>query len=150
MSIFDKFNKSVDLEGMKKDVKEVEENGGGGFEDVPFAKYEVAVDKMEVKATKNGDKLMLSIVFKVVDGSYKGRLIFYNQVIMSGFGIHNASEMLRSLKPGFDIIFEDYNQYAELVSMVQDAVKDNFEYLLDYNENDKKFKTYSIEEVYED
>ena len=69
MSIFDKFNKSVDLEGMKKDVKEVEENGGGGFEDVPFAKYEVAVDKMEVKATKNGDKLMLSIVFKVVPDS---------------------------------------------------------------------------------
>ena len=150
MSIFDKFNKSVDLEGMKKDVKEVEENGGGGFEDVPFAKYEVAVDKMEVKATKNGDKLMLSIVFKVVDGSYKGRLIFYNQVIMSGFGIHNASEMLRSLKPCFEIIFEDYKQYAELVSMVQDAVKDNFEYLLDYNENNKKFKTYSIVEVYED
>lgn len=150
MSIFDKFNKSVDLEGMKKDVKEVEENGRGGFEDVPFAKYEVAVDKMEVKLNKNGDKVMLSIVFKIVEGKYKGRLIFYNQVMMSGFGIHNASEMLRSLKPGFDIIFEDYDQYAELVSMVQDAVKDNFEYLLDYNENDKKFKTYSIEEVYED
>ena len=52
---------------------------------------------MEVKPNKNGDKLMLSIVFKIVDGNYKGRLIFYNQVIMNEIGRRIAIQMLMSL-----------------------------------------------------
>lgn len=148
-NIFDKFNKSVDLKGLKADLKDVQENGVS-FEDVPLGKYEVAVDKMEVKATKNGDKLMLAVVFKIVAGKQKGRLIFMNQVITTGFGLHNANELLRSLKSGVEIVFDDYNQYAELVEDVLDEIKDNLEYELDYNENDKGYKTFEITDVFED
>lgn len=150
MSIFDKFNKSVDLNGLKEDLKEVQENGMGNFEEVPLGKYEVEVDKMEVKETKKGDKLMLSIVFKVVGGNQKGRLIFYNQVITNGFGLHNANGMLRSLKSGVDVVFDNYGQYADLVDEVLEEIKDNLEYELDYNENDKGYKTFEITDVFED
>ncbi len=150
MSIFEKFNKSVDLEGLKEDLKEVQENGGGNYEEVPLGKYEVKIDKMEIKETKKGDKLMLSVTFKVLDGPQKNRLIFMNQVITSAYGLHNANEFLRSLKSGIDVIFDDYNQYSELVEDIMDAISDRLEYELTYSENDKEFKVFEITDVFED
>ena len=152
MSMFDKFekfNKLIDIEGLKQDMKELERKNSE-FEEVPLGKYEVAIDRMELKETKNGDKVMLSIVFRIVEGNYKGRLIFYNQVIMNEIGRRIAIQMLMSLKSGLEMTVEDCVEFAELVSRIQDVVKDKYEYLLDYNENNKKFKTYSIVEVYED
>lgn len=150
MSIFEKFNKSVDLKGLKEDLKEVQENGGGNYEEVPLGKYEVKIDKMEIKETKKGDKLMLSVTFKVLDGAQKNRLIFMNQVITSAYGLHNANEFLRSLKSGIDVIFDDYNQYSELVEDIMDAISDRLEYELTYSENDKEFKVFEITDVFED
>ena len=150
MSIFEKFNKSVDLKGLKEDLKEVQENGGGNYEEVPLGKYEVKIDKMEIKETKKGDKLMLSVTFKVLDGPQKNRLIFMNQVITSAYGLHNANEFLRSLKSGIDVIFDDYNQYSELVEDIMDAISDRLEYELTYSENDKEFKVFEITDVLED
>ena len=150
MSIFEKFNKSVDLKGLKEDLKEVQENGGGNYEEVPLGKYEVKIDKMEIKETKKGDKLMLSVTFKVLDGPQKNRLIFMNQVITSAYGLHNSNEFLRSLKSGMDVIFDDYNQYSELVEDIMDAISDKLEYELTYSENDKEFKVFEITDVFED
>ena len=150
MSIFDKFNKSVDLKGLKEDLKEVQENGGGSYEDVPHGKYEVIIDKMEIKETKKGDKLMLSVTFKVLEGSQKNRLIFMNQVITSPYGLHNSNEFLRSLKSGIDVVFEDYNQYSELVKDIMSSISNRLEYELTYSENDKKFKVFEITDVFED
>ena len=150
MSIFEKFNKSVDLKGLKEDLKEVQENGGGNYEEVPLGKYEVKIDKMEIKETKKGDKLMLSVTFKVLDGPQKNRLIFMNQVITSAYGLHNSNEFLRSLKSGMDVIFDDYNQYSELVEDIMDAISDRLEYELTYSENDKEFKVFEITDVFED
>ena len=152
MSMFDKFekfNKLIDIEGLKQDMKDLERKNSE-FEEVPLGKYEVAIDRMEIKETKNGDKLMLSIVFRIVEGNYKGRLIFYNQVIMNHVGYEFAIRMLISLKSGLEMTHKNCVELAELVSKIQDVVKDKYEYLLDYNENNRKFKTYSIVEVYED
>ena len=41
MSLFEKFAKNVDLEGLKKDVAEALENDGGSFEDIPDGRYEM-------------------------------------------------------------------------------------------------------------
>lgn len=150
MNIFDKFNKKVDLNGLKDDLKDVQENGGGNFEEVPIGKYEVKIDKMEIKETKSGDKLMLSVIFKVLEGPQKNRLIFMNQVITSAYGLHNSNEFLKSLGSGINVIFEDYGQYAELVIDVLEAITDKIEYELNYGENDKKFKTFEITDIFED
>ena len=96
--MFSKWDKEIDTEGLQKDVEEAAANGGqGNYKEVPHGNYEVAVQQMELKASKKGDP-MVSIWFKIVsDGEYKGSMIFYNQVITQGFQIHNNNEMLRKM-----------------------------------------------------
>ena len=93
---FSKFDKAVDLEALKEDIKEVEENGGGDFREVPHGQYEVKIHKLEQVLSKKGDP-MLSVWFKVIEGQYKGSYIFMNQVITQPFQIHIAKEFLKSL-----------------------------------------------------
>ena len=51
-NIFDKWNKSVDLEGLRNDVENAS-NGKKEYVDVPVGTYEVKFVKGEVKATNN-------------------------------------------------------------------------------------------------
>jgi hypothetical protein len=52
-----------------------EENFGGGFEPIPAGNYTVIIDNTEVKPTKKGG-VGINLTYKVVEGSYKNRLIF--------------------------------------------------------------------------
>lgn len=146
-NIFDKWNKSVDLEGLHKDIEEASK-GNGEYVDVPIGNYEVKVVKGEVKATKNGDP-MVSIWFEVLEGDYKGQKIFMNQVITQGFQIHIVDDFLKSLDTGLDIYFDDYKQYNDLImDVVEEAEELKLEYLLEYGEK-KGFNTFKISEVFE-
>ena len=50
MSVFDKWNKAIDVEGLAKDTKEVEANGGTGeYAEIPVGTYEIKIEKMELK-----------------------------------------------------------------------------------------------------
>ncbi len=119
-NIWDKFDREIDTEGLAKDVEEAAANGGGNFKEVPHDTYEVEINKLEMTTSKKGDP-MLSCWMKIIDGEYKGSLIFMNQVVTQGFQIHIANEFLRSLisevedadKP--DVIFKTYNQYNGMV-----------------------------------
>ena len=152
-NIWDKFDREIDTEGLAKDVEEAAANGGGNFKEVPHDTYEVEINKLEMTTSKKGDP-MLSCWMKIIDGEYKGSLIFMNQVVTQGFQIHIANEFLRSLiaevedadKP--DVIFKTYNQYNGMVMEVMELIDGNFEYLLDYGENSKGFNTFEIKEVY--
>ena len=105
---FSKFDKAVDLEGLKKDLKEVEENvGSGDYKEVPKGTYEVEINKLELTLSKKGDP-MLSVWFKILSGEFKNSLIFMNQVITQPFQIHIAKDLLRSLDSGIDVDFESY------------------------------------------
>ncbi|GAA0122225.1 DUF669 domain-containing protein [uncultured Clostridium sp.] len=150
MSIWDKFDKSMDIEGLKEDVKEVAENGGGNFKEVPHGYYEVKVEKMEPKVSKKGDP-MLSIWFKVIEGEFKDGLIFYNQVLTTGFGIHNACEMLRSLDSGIEINFNGMSSFENLILDVHEAIDGKLEYQLSYTANKKNsnFSEYEVVDVFE-
>lgn len=141
---FSKFDKQVDLEGLKQDI---EESASNDFKEVPLGTYEVAVKKLELSESKKGDP-MVKVWFKIISGEYKGSLIFMNQVITRGFQIHIVDELLKSLETDVDIHFESYSQYAELLADVYEAVDGNFEYALKYGEN-KGFNTFEITEVFE-
>ena len=142
---FSKFDKKVDLEGLKKDI---EDSANNDFKEVPHDTYEVAINKLELGESKKGDP-MVKVWFKIVsEGEYKGSLIFMNQVITKGFQIHIVDEFLRSLETDIDINFESYSQYAELLADVYEAVEGNYEYGLKYGEN-KGFDTFEITEVFE-
>ncbi len=148
-NIWDKFDKTVDTEGLAQDVKEAAENGVGNYKEVPHGTYEVSVEKMELVESKKGDP-MVTIWFKIVsDGEYKGSLIFFNQVVTQGFQIHIVDELLRSMDTDVNVEFVTYNQYGTMLMDVFEAVNGNLEFALDYGEGKKGFNTYKITEVFE-
>lgn len=146
-----KFNKSVDLEGLRKDYEEAKENGGN-FSEVPTGTYEVSINKMELGESKNENPMFICW-FKVLSGDHKNQLIFMNQVINKGFGIHTVCEFLRSLEALEDdseIRFENYEQFNKLVMDVAEAIDtQKLEYGLEYGENAKGYKTFKITDVFE-
>lgn len=147
--IWEEFDEKVDVEGLKKDVKEAAENSGD-YKEVPHGKYEVEVNKLELKKSKKGDP-MLSIWFKILNGEFKGSIIFYNQVLTNGFGLHNANEFLRSLDSDVEIEFVNFKQYHGMLLDIYEAVNGNLEYALDYqaNSKNKDFSTYEIVDVFD-
>ena len=154
-NIFAQWDNAVDMEGLQKDIQEAKENGGGNFKEVPHGKYEVAIEKMELKATKpeSGSKPMVSIWMKIVgDCDYKGSMIFMNQVIKQGFQIHIVNEFLRSLLQDCadapEVEFKSYAQYAELLMDIHELIADSFEYAVDYGVTKNKFDTFKITEVF--
>ncbi len=149
-NIWEEFDKSVDTEGLAKDVEEAAQNGGR--REVPHDTYEVAITKLELIQSKKGDP-MLTCWMKIVEGEYKGSLIFMNQVVAQGFQIHIANEFLRALiaevaegeKP--DVIFKTYAQYNDMILSVHEAIDNNYEYKVRYYD-DKGYNAFAIEEVY--
>lgn len=144
---FSKFDKQVDLEGLKKDVAEVEKNGGGNYVEVPHGTYEVSITKMELNESKKGDP-MVTIWFKILSGQFKNSLIFYNQVITQAFQIHMVKDFLKSLETGENVDFESYTQYGQLLMDLHELIDGNLEYGLEYGEK-KGFNTFKITEVYD-
>lgn len=145
---FDKFDKAFDIDALKKDVEEAKENGGGNYEEVPTGTYEVKVEKLELKESST-NKPMVTVWFKILEGDHKGQYIFYNQLVDEGFKINIMNEFLTSLDSGVDVYFDSFKQYNDMILDIHEAIDgDGLEYLLEYGENKKGYKTYKIEEVY--
>ena len=153
-NIFAQWDNAVDVEGLQKDIQEAAQNSGGGnYKEVPHGKYEVAIEKMELKATKpeSGSKPMVSIWMEICNGEYEGSFIFMNQVITQGFQIHIVNEFLRSLTKNCavpTIEFKSYAQYANLLMDIHELIADRFEYAVDYGQTKKGFDTFEITEVF--
>ena len=151
-NIFATWDNAVDMEGLQKDIAEAKENGKGDFKEVPHGKYEVSIEKMELKATKTKGDPMVSVWMKIVgDGEFKGSLIFMNQVITQGFQIHIVNEFLRSLTKDCAVPtleFKSYSQYAGLLMDIHELIADQFEYALDYGQTKKGFDTFEITDIF--
>lgn len=147
MSVWEKFDKTVDVEGLKKDAAEVA-NNKVNFKEIPEGKYEVAIEKLEPNLSKS-NRPMLTCWMKILEGPYKGQYIFYNQVIDVGFGLHNANEFLRSLDSGVEVKFESLSQYENLILDIHEAIDGKLEYGLEYGTNSKGYNTYKITDVFE-
>lgn len=148
---FDKINKSVDLEGLRKDVENASANGTGDFPTVPAGKYEVALVSLEIKGTKKDNRPMLAASFKILTGEYKNQRLFMNRVI---YGTKNDGNMIKSavgwlntLDSGVDVAFQDYKQFADLVMDVAEAIDGKIEYAVEYDS--EKFNSITITEVFD-
>lgn len=147
---FKKFNNLVDLDGLKKDVAEAAENASDDGE-VPYGKYEVKLEKLELvacKSEKNRGMPMVSAWFRIISGNQKNRLIFLNQLVNQGFQIHIMKEFLETMDSGCEIKFEDYEQFGNMLMDILEA-SSNTGFVLDYSENNKGYKAYKIEEVFD-
>lgn len=140
------FDKDVDIENLEKDVEKASTGDFTG-EDVPYGKYEVKITKLELTQSKKGDP-MLSVWFQIINGEQKDRFIFMNQVVLQGFQIHTANEILRSLETDETVEFKGYAKYNILILNIYEKIINN-EYELDYQENKKGYKTFKILQKFE-
>ena len=148
---FDKINRSVDLEGLRKDVENASENGTGDFPTIPAGKYEVALVSLEIKGTKKDNRPMLAVSFKILSGEYKNQRLFMNRVIYGtkddGRMIKSAVGWLNTLDSGVHVAFQDYKQFADLVMDVAEAIDGKIEYAVEYD--DSQFNSIKITEVFD-
>lgn len=147
-NLFAEFDKAFDTKALAEDVKNSSDTPV--YKDVPDGSYEVQIEKMELVATKETHKPMVSAWFKIVgDCEYKNQRIFMNQVIDEAFKIHIMKEFLKGLGTSQNIEFESYTQFGNLLMDIMEEIDGNYEYGLKYSHNRKGFAQFEIEEVYE-
>ena len=151
------FNFDYDISDIEKSLKEIEANSTDNSKEIPAGKYEVKIEKIEMKSTKDGGKPMGFVQMRIQEGEYKNHCLFYNQVLigfdkktgqLSAFGIHNFNQFLKSLDSGLTIAFKDFTQYGNLLLDVSEKVE-NLSYLVEMTKKND-FPSYKIKEIYED
>lgn len=146
----------LNLDELSQSLNEIEANSFDPNKEVPPGKYEVKIDKIELKTSQKG-KPMGFVQMRIVDGEFKKQCLFYNQVLvgtdkvsgqLTAYGIHNFNQFLKSLDSGLPIAFKDFNQYGNLLLDVSEKVE-NLSYLVEMTKKDD-FPSYKVKEIYED
>ena len=145
-NLFAEFDKAVDVKALAEDVKNSSDSPV--YKDVPDGDYEIKIEKLELVATKETHKPMVSGWFRVLSGEYKGQLIFMNQVVDEAFKIHLVKQFLISLDTELDIDFESYTQFGNLLMDVMEKIDGKLEYGLKYSHNRKGYATFEITDVF--
>lgn len=147
---FSAFDKKVDLTGLQKDIEEADANAGQ-YDEIPAGKYEVALEKLELKGTKKDGRPMVSAMFRILEGDHKKQCLFMNRVI---FGTKNDAQMissavgwLKNLGATRDVRFESYTQFKDLIMDIAEEVIGSLEYVVEYD--DSEFNSISIKEIFE-
>ena len=144
---FKKFNQQFPADKMKADMKEAKENGGANL---PDGEYTVKLEKMELgESSKHA--LMIKAQFRIMKGDHKKQCIFKNQVLTGtkndGFMMIKANEFLESLDSGIDVVFEDWEQYNDLILDIAEAVQeDGMQYVVELT-TDGKYQNFEIVDI---
>lgn len=158
MSLFEDFDKQFDTKALAEDEKKAAENDFSNMPEVPDDTYTMKVDKMELKASKKG-KPMVSIQFRITEGKYKNRVLFYNQVIEKGFGLHKANELLESMeldavdytKLKYGKLFVSFSQYGQMILDAYEEIDTNhLTYDINYETDSKGYHSFGVCSVNED
>lgn len=152
-----KFDKQVDLDKLKKDAEEAAANGGGDYPEIEDGTYVGKFEKLELGETKDG-RPMFKAMFRITEGSHKKSCLFMNRVI---YGTKNDASMIGSVS-GFltkleavdvdgesiDTSFESYNQFAEMIMDIAEAIDDmGLEYEVEYKKD--AFNNITITDVFD-
>jgi hypothetical protein len=137
----------MDLDGLKQDIQAAAERNTERVE-VPDGQYECKVEKMEMKESKSGNP-MISIWFRILAGDFKNSVLFMNQTIHTGFGLHTAKKMLSDMDTGLPVDFQSFAQFAGLIESVKEAIEtQKLEYAVKYTTTKNDFKNFEITEVF--
>lgn len=152
---FSAFDDKVNLAALQKEVAEAKDTE---FADVPDGKYIVGIEKMEIKTTKAGDKLMFAVQMKIKEGEQKNRKIFFNRVISGnrtsetwndGRAIKSVCTWVNELL-GEDeepVAFVNYQDFADQILDVFQSIQNSIELEISYAA--KNFNPVKIEEVFD-
>ncbi len=152
---FSTFDAKVDLDALQKEVASAPD---ANYEDVPDGDYIVAIEKMEIKLTKAGDKLMFAVQAKIKEGEHAKRLIFFNRVISGstspkwtdGMSIKSVCTWVNELLDGSDtppVNFVNYADFADQILDVFQAIQGKIEIEVDYKAS--AFNPITIKEVFD-
>lgn len=141
---FDKFDQMVDNKELKKQMEAAPE-----YDDVPKGSYRCSIEKMEVKPTKAGDKLMFAVQLKIketLDAPKKQdkRFIFWNRVICGnkttdkwndGVAIKGVITWISKILTEDDepIEFKNYKKFADDVLDIYQDICSGIEVDVDYD-----------------
>jgi len=154
---FDKFDKMVNNTEIKKQMEAAPE-----YDDVPEGTYMVIIDKMEIKPTKAGDKLIFAVQFSITDTidapkKQDKRKLFFNRVICGnktterwndGVAIKGVISWIEKLlDDGDGIEFKSYSQFADEVLDIYQDICPNIELKIDYDP--EAFNPVTIIEVFD-
>lgn len=160
MSIFDEFDKKVDLKKIEEQKKEAAENAQN-FEAVPAGEYIAKIESMELGVTKD-KRPMFKVQMRLVEGcgdkesaflaKYRKKkpCVFMNRVI---YGTKNDGSMIQSVETWLAKIFPDdpivFNGYAGFADQILDAAEvcESLEFEIEYD--DSKFNSISIVDVFD-
>lgn len=156
-SIFEKYSSKINSEELAASQKEIQANATSTDRpEIPAGKYEVKVDNIEAKNSKNGNP-MVSIQFRILAGKFEKSCIFYNGVFHEDWMRHRVAKMLSDLIADGDntamvnLILKgslsEVNNFC--MDLAEDISDKKLEYLLDYGVDKKGYQTYKIAEVYE-
>lgn len=143
---FSAIDKAVDQAQLRKDVEEAKNNSG----DIPKGTYIVGIDKMEIRATKDG-RPMFFIQARVKEGEYKNHCVFMNRVI---YGTKNDGSMIQSVLTLLDKLktetlpeFTGYQAFVENVADIYEEIQGRVECEIEYDKD--AFNSISIKEVFD-
>ena len=146
-NIWEKFDSMMDLDGLKQDIKAAAERNTERVE-VPDGQYECSVEKLEIGESKNGNP-KVSIWFRIIAGEFNNSMLFMNQTIHIGYGLHNVKKILADMDTGLPIDFQSFTQFAGLIKSVGEAIKtQKLEYAVKYTTTKNDFKNFEIVEVF--
>lgn len=149
---FNKFDKEVDLNALRQEVDSADDSQ---FDEVPDGTYDVSFDKMEIKETKAGDKLMFAVQCNILEGDQKERKIFFNRTISgntspkwtNGQAIKSVCTWLDKLETETVPGFNGYADFADCVLDIFQEVQGRVGATVTYKAKD--FNPISIEEAWD-
>lgn len=154
---FNRFDNMVNQDELKKQMEAAPE-----YDDVPKGTYMVAIEKMEVKPTKAGDKLMFAVQMGITETleapkKQDKRKVFFNRVVCGnktserwndGVAIKGVISWIEKLLDEGDTIeFKNYSQFADEVLDIYQDVCPNIELKIDYDPD--AFNPVTIVEVFD-
>lgn len=150
---FSAFDNKVDLNELQNEVQNAPDNE---FQEVPDGKYIVGIEKMEIKLTKAGDKLMFAVQCKIKEGEQTNRMIFFNRVISGnkvsetwndGRAIKSVITWLEKLETEVVPEFINYQDFADCVLDIFQEIQGKIEMEVDYKSS--AFNPITILEVFD-
>lgn len=150
---------SITVKFSEKDLENLDnlESNDVEYVEVPYGIYEVKLAGATYRESKKGTP-MATLRFKVIAGEFEGQSIFYNQIVDAVWKFKLVARLLNSLKTDVDLSSKnyvvdgtvDFDAYKDMLEAVYEDIKEKkFEYALNYNENEKGYPVYEIQEVFE-
>lgn len=143
---FSKLDAELDERALQKSIKAAKENSGN----IPKGNYTVGIDKMEIRATKDG-RPMFFVQCRVKEGEYKKHCVFMNRVINGTKNDVNMISSVLTFLEKFDSEttpeFKNYSDFVDVVADIFEEIQGHVECDIAYDPD--AFNSISIKEVFD-